>query len=187
MDTKSLIIENAKILFQQKGYNGVGLNEILKISKVTKGSLYHHFPNGKEELLIACLQSMSDTITSNIERIFNQYETIQEASQAMIDMIIADFERDGTITGYTITSIVSEMGSLSESVRQTCTNLYAKIQSICFKKLIAEGFSTEKANSISLVLLAIFEGAIILCLTKKTSEPLKMISDELTNVLKGYK
>ena len=58
MDTKSLIIDIATSLFQQKGYLGVGLNEILKACNISKGSLYHHFPNGKEELLIACLQSM---------------------------------------------------------------------------------------------------------------------------------
>jgi TetR/AcrR family transcriptional regulator, lmrAB and yxaGH operons repressor len=55
MDTKSLLIDTATTLFQQKGYKSVGLNEILKACNVTKGALYHHFPNGKEELLITCL------------------------------------------------------------------------------------------------------------------------------------
>ncbi len=53
MDTKSLIIKIATNLFQQKGYIGVGVNEILKACTITKGAHYHHFPNGKEELLIA--------------------------------------------------------------------------------------------------------------------------------------
>ena len=56
MDTKSQIIYIATNLFQQKGYKGVGVSEILKACNITKGALYHHFPNGKEELLIACLQ-----------------------------------------------------------------------------------------------------------------------------------
>lgn len=57
MDTKSLMIEKATLLFQQKGYKSVGVSEILKACDVTKGALYHHFPNGKEELLIACLKA----------------------------------------------------------------------------------------------------------------------------------
>ncbi|MGG3804237.1 TetR/AcrR family transcriptional regulator [Metabacillus fastidiosus] len=44
MDTKSLIIEIATNLFQQKGYKSVGVNEILKACNITKGALYHHFP-----------------------------------------------------------------------------------------------------------------------------------------------
>lgn len=70
MDTKSRIIDIATSLFQQKGYLGVGLNEILKACNISKGSLYHHFPNGKEELLIACLHSLNEAITTHMEEIF---------------------------------------------------------------------------------------------------------------------
>ena len=80
MDTKSLIIDIATRLFQQKGYMGVGLNEILKACNISKGALYHHFPNGKEELLIACLKSMNEAITTDIEEIFKRYPTTQEAT-----------------------------------------------------------------------------------------------------------
>jgi TetR/AcrR family transcriptional repressor of lmrAB and yxaGH operons len=71
-DTKSLIIDIATTLFQKKGYLGVGLNEILKACNLSKGSFYHHFPNGKEELLIACLQLMDEEITTSIENIFKR-------------------------------------------------------------------------------------------------------------------
>ena len=79
MDTKSLIIDIATNLFQQKGYLGVGVNEILKACNITKGSLYHHFPNGKEELLIACLQSMNEAITTDIE---DNFQTISNYSRS---------------------------------------------------------------------------------------------------------
>src|SRR3954464_13953815 len=117
MDTKSLIIDIAASLFQQKGYLGVGLNEILKACNIAKGSLYHHFPNGKEELLIACLHSMNIAITTDMEDIFKRYQTTQEATHAVIEKLIADFEREGTISGYTFSSIVREMATLSEPVR----------------------------------------------------------------------
>ena len=120
MDTKSLIIDIATTLFQQKGYLGVGLNEILKACNISKGSLYHHFPNGKEELLIACLQSLNEVITKDIEEIFERYPTTQEATQAMIEKLIVNLKREGTITGYTFSSIVSEMGSLSDPIRNAC-------------------------------------------------------------------
>lgn len=99
-DTKSMIIDISTTLFQQKGYKGVGLNEILKECKITKGSLYHHFPNGKEELLIACLDSMSRAITTDIEDIFNRCQTTREAVQVMLEQLIGDYERQGTIAGY---------------------------------------------------------------------------------------
>lgn len=184
MDTKSLIIEIATNLFQQKGYKGVGVNEILKECNLTKGGLYHHFPGGKEELLIACLQSMNKAITEDIEVIFNQYPSTIEATQAMISKLIAVFDQEGTIAGYTFNSIVSEMASLSEPVRNACSSLYTKIQGIYAAKLIDDGFSDVKAKSIALMMTASIEGGMMLCLTEKASEPLKTISSVLPNILK---
>lgn len=184
MDTKSLIIDIAASLFQQKGYLGVGLNEILKACNISKGALYHHFPNGKEELLIACLHSMDEAITTDIVDIFRQYPTTGEATKAMIEVLVADFDHEGTITGHTFSSIVSEMASLSEPVRNACSDLYTKIQGIYFNKLVADGFSKESAHSISLMMTASIEGGMLLCLTQKTSDPLKVISQVLPNLLK---
>ncbi|WP_338452286.1 TetR/AcrR family transcriptional regulator [Niallia oryzisoli] len=183
-DTKSMIIDISTTLFQQKGYKGVGLNEILKECKITKGSLYHHFPNGKEELLIACLDSMSRAITTDIEDIFKRSLSTREALQVMIEQLIGDFERQGTIAGYTFTSIVSEMASFSEPVRNACSDLYTKMQGIYVIKLHEDGFSKETADSLALMMTASIEGGIMLCLTQKTSEPLKTISHVLLNLLK---
>ncbi len=187
MDTKSLIIEIATKLFQQKGYMGVGLSEILKACNISKGSLYHHFPNGKEELLVACLQSLNEVITLDIENIFDQHPTTKEATQAMIEKLIVHFETEGTIVGYTFSSIVSEMASLSEPVRNACSLLYSKMQRIYSNKLVADGFSTETAHSIALTMVATIEGGMLLCLTQNASDPLKTISLVLPNILQEFK
>lgn len=184
MDTKLMIIDVAIPLFQQKGYMGVGLIELLKACKISKGSFYHHFPNGKEELLIACLQSISESITTGIERIFSEHFTTQEATQVMIEKLVTYFEQDGSIASYTISSIVSEMESLSEPVRNTCSDLYLKMQGIYSNKLVEDGFSKEKADSIALMMTASIEGGIMLCLTQKASAPLKVISQILPELLK---
>jgi len=187
MDTKSLIVDMATKLFQQKGYKGVGLTEILKACNITKGGLYHHFPNGKEELLIACLQSLNEAITMDIESIFQKYQSTHEATEAMIEKLISILEKEGTITGYTFSSIVSEMATLSEPVRSACGALYEKIQDIFRAKLLADGFSMESAASVSLFMNASIEGAMTLCLTQQSSEPLKTIRILLPNILKSYK
>ena len=150
---------------------------------MSKGSLYHHFPNGKEELLIVCLQTLEDTITMDIEEIFERYPTTKEASKAMIEKLVVNFETEGTITGYTFSSIVSEMASLSDPVRNACAHLYQKIQGIYLDKLLADGFSKEKAHSIAVMMTATIEGGMLLCLTQKASEPLKIISQALPKLI----
>ncbi|QUG40351.1 TetR/AcrR family transcriptional regulator [Psychrobacillus sp. INOP01] len=186
MDTKSLLIETATILFQQKGYKTVGLNEILKACKVTKGALYHHFPNGKDELLITCLHALKEEITTDIEAIFSKHLSTKDAIISMIDTLISSFEKDGTITGYTFSSIVSEMSTMSEPVRKACSELYENIEHIYCTKLLADGFSAETAAAISLLLTASIEGAMMLCLTQQSTDPLKTIANLLPNLLERF-
>ncbi|WEK54118.1 MAG: TetR/AcrR family transcriptional regulator [Candidatus Cohnella colombiensis] len=186
MDSKSLIIDIATMLFQQKGFKGVGLNEILKACNLSKGSLYHHFPNGKEELLIACLQSLNEAITKDIEEVFKRYPTTQEATNAIIEKLIVKYETEGTIEGYTFSSMVSEMATLSDPIRNACYQLYQNVQQIFSTKLIADGFSKETAHSIALMMNASIEGGLMLCLTQKASEPLRVVAEVLPNLLKGY-
>jgi TetR/AcrR family transcriptional repressor of lmrAB and yxaGH operons len=183
VDTKSLMIDTATILFQQKGYKSVGLNEILKACNVTKGALYHHFPKGKEELLIACLQALKEAITTDIEEIFSGHASTKEAAQATIAKLINNLETEGTITGYTFSSIVSEMATVSEPVRHACNALYDSIQNIYCAKLVEDGFSNESASAIALLLTASIEGAMLLCLTRKSTEPLRTIGTRLPNLL----
>ncbi len=44
------IVRAAAKLFRKQGYSRTGLNDILAESKAPKGSLYHYFPKGKEQL-----------------------------------------------------------------------------------------------------------------------------------------
>lgn len=184
MDTKSLLIEVATKLFQQKGYKGVGLTEIIKACNVTKGALYHHFPNGKEALLIACLQSLHESITTHIESIFQRHMTTKAAVQEMIEGLIQNIEVEGTVAGYTFSSMVSEMATLSEPVRTACNALYESIGCIYTTKLQADGYAESDASAISILMVSTIEGAMLLCLTQKSSAPLKIISDSLPKLLK---
>lgn len=75
------------------------------------------------------------------------------------------------------------MAALSDAVRGACGELYEKMQAIYFQKLLADGISEEKAKSIALFMTASIEGGMMLCLTKKTSDPLKHINQLLPKAI----
>jgi TetR/AcrR family transcriptional repressor of lmrAB and yxaGH operons len=57
--TRERILRAAIRLFQQRGYHGTGLSEILADADAPKGSLYHHFPHGKAQLGVAAIDAVA--------------------------------------------------------------------------------------------------------------------------------
>jgi AcrR family transcriptional regulator len=53
------LISAARSLFAERGYAGVGTEEIVQQAGLTRGALYHHFKGGKEELFRAVLVQVS--------------------------------------------------------------------------------------------------------------------------------
>jgi len=183
MDKKAYIINIATSLFQKKGYMSVGLNELLSACNISRGAFYHHFPLGKEQLLITCLASLREFIAEDSKRIINNHNTTAEAVQAILKQLINDYTSKGTIVGYTFTSIVSEMGAVSEEVRKACTSLYEELETIISKKLEQDGKEREAAKQHALFIVSTIEGGIILTLTKKTVQPLEIIAHQLKRIL----
>jgi len=184
MDTKTYIIETATALFQKKGYMSVGLTELLQTCNISKGAFYHHFPLGKEQLLITCLETINQMISQDMKIIFDTYDTTREAILAVLDKLIHAYDTNGTIVGYTFTSIVSEMGTLSENVRLACEGVYENIERIIAHKLEKEGIASVEAKQQALLITVTIEGGIMLSLTKRTSGPLRIISQQLGRKMK---
>ena len=62
-------METAATLFRRQGYAATGLNQILDEASVKAGSLYHHFPQGKQELAAAVV----DTAGGGIEQLLRRF------------------------------------------------------------------------------------------------------------------
>jgi AcrR family transcriptional regulator len=60
-DTRTRLILTAMRLFRDKGYGSTSVADVLQAARVNSGSLYHFFP-GKQDLLLAVLDSYHDGI-----------------------------------------------------------------------------------------------------------------------------
>lgn len=65
MSKEEVIAQFTKV-FRQYGYEGATLARLSEATGLGKASLYHHFPNGKEEMAAVVLKSMSDRLKASI-------------------------------------------------------------------------------------------------------------------------
>lgn len=64
--TVAALVTAGRELFAERGYAGVGTEEIVQRAGVTRGALYHHFRGGKEELFRAVLVQVSAEIVQKV-------------------------------------------------------------------------------------------------------------------------
>lgn len=72
--TTAALIAAARALFAERGYAGVGTEEIVQRAGVTRGALYHHFRGGKEDLFRAVLVQVSAETTQRVIAAANTVE-----------------------------------------------------------------------------------------------------------------
>ncbi|WP_053362455.1 TetR/AcrR family transcriptional regulator [Bacillus sp. FJAT-27251] len=177
------IITTASRLFQLYGYQGVGLNEIIKESGTSKGSFYYYFPGGKEELAIASIQYTKEMISNKILIATKGINDPVKAIQAYLHNMCVEY-REGTILGVRIGTIAGETALINDPIRLACKAALDEWKTVFSEKFIAAGWSEEQSRNLSLTVHAMIEGAIILCLTEKSDLPLRIIADQIPFLLK---
>ncbi len=63
--TAASILMSAKKLFGERGYDNTPMEEVVRLSGVTRGALYHHF-KGKKGLFLAVFEDALDEIKARI-------------------------------------------------------------------------------------------------------------------------
>src|SRR6478672_2209406 len=82
-------IDAAALLFRRQGYAATGVNQILQTADVKAGSLYHHFPNGKQELAAAVVASAGRDIEHLLRRFLDNDLAVADIVDAWIDLMSA--------------------------------------------------------------------------------------------------
>ncbi|MFJ9462249.1 TetR/AcrR family transcriptional regulator [Viridibacillus arvi] len=185
--SRERILKAATRLFHLNGYHATGLNQIIKESGAPKGSLYHHFPNGKEQLAIEAIQTSASLIAAEIKEHLNTIADPIEAFQHHIDVIAKRFdniEDADSLTTVPFGLIASETALVNESMRIVCEDTYLCWEKLYKEKLLANGYSDEQATNISTTLNALIEGGVTLSLTQKYGGPLYRVGQMLPLLLK---
>ena len=181
--SKDILTEVASRLFRLRGYYGVGLNDIIEESGIPKGSLYHYFPGGKEELAIDAIKHSKSIVSNEIQEVFLRIKDPIKAFQAHIIQLSEYIEENGHLLGLSIGTIAGEKHSTSEPIRLACQSAFLGWQSIYMNKILAMGFNEQQSKDLSIMIHALIEGGILLSLTEKSGKSLQVIARQIPLLL----
>ena len=74
-------------LFREKGFDGAAVSDISESTGLGKSSLYHHFPNGKEEMALAVLAHLDEQLERALFEPMRSAESPRKKLNRMLDTI----------------------------------------------------------------------------------------------------
>lgn len=84
MNTKEQLLNQAVIIFVERGYDNTSINDITNACNITKGAFYHHFKN-KDEIFIEAITVIVDEIEKWIDEKILSSKNIEELIKSLFD------------------------------------------------------------------------------------------------------
>jgi TetR/AcrR family transcriptional regulator, lmrAB and yxaGH operons repressor len=181
--TKEIILKTATRLFQTQGYNGTGINQIIEESGTPKGSLYYHFPKGKEEIALEAIHLMKKLVLEAARKDLDSADDAVKAFQQHVKNIALFFDTQDRMEGLKIGLLAAETANTHETLRLACESTFKEWKNLYAEKLEQSGYKTTKAQELAVTINALLEGAITISLTSKSGDTLRIIANQIPALL----
>lgn len=183
--TRDQLIETTCKLLEMQGYHATGLNQIIRESGAPRGSLYYHFPEGKEELTTEAVERSGKRIEERIQRALAENDDPGASIGAFVHQIAYYVEASEFRTGGPLMTVAMETVTTSERLNGACRAAYQRIQNAFQRKLQTSGYALEEATELAIFITAAIEGGIVLSRTAHSGEPLRRVAERLTRLLRS--
>ncbi len=182
LPTRDRILSAAKHLFQRRGYYAVGTAEILTEARAPKGSMYHHFPGGKEQIAIAAVETIRGDMMAMLKQLeasqLSVAETLRQLAKGMARWLKDSNYREGTMLASTTVGSVPNLPNLHAAIKDG----FDEWREHLAKRLTQEGWSPAAANNMAQTIIAGIEGAMILARIDQDERVVVKIADALAGL-----
>ena len=182
-DTRTNMLISAAEVMRERGAAGVTIDEVLTRSGAPRGSVYHHFPDGRNQILAEALQYAGEAITAKIDAAAGRgAKVLLRQFVELWEHLLADSDFNA---GCPV--VAAAIGSADDEVRLTAEagRIFAHWRTALTRAFIADGFHESDADSLAVMSIAALEGAVMLCRSTRSADPLRKIHDELEFLVKA--
>ncbi|MFX0579775.1 TetR/AcrR family transcriptional regulator [Nocardia nepalensis] len=181
--TSGQLVESMLELIQASGYSGTGLNTVVEHAGAPKGSLYFHFPEGKEQLGAKAIELAAERfralLADTTPRAASPGQVIRQVVEVLAGLVAdSDFQ-----LGCPVSVVTLEMGAHSERLRTACAAAFESWIAPVREYLIAAGHPEAAARTLATAAVSAVEGAVIVARAKRDVEPLHSTAQVLAVLL----
>lgn len=166
-----MVSERADVLpalaevFREHGFEGASLSLISQRTRLGKGSLYHFFPGGKEEMASAVLEQIDAWFTANVFRPLREATEPMRAISGMLQAVDDYFQSGGRVCLIGVFALGDTRDRFARQIR----SYFAIWSTVLAEALTRLGRNDEVARDLAEDTLASIQGALVL--TRALNDP----------------
>ncbi len=161
----------AASLFRVRGYSGIGIAELLEKSGAPRGSLYFHFPGGKEQI-------GAEVINGFAVRTAARFRELDESGVELgkfIEIVFKTTAKESNACDFhgscPIAAIAAGFGAEDELLAEAIRNCFAAWEAAISDAARKRGMSEDNAAVFASAFLASMEGAFVLSKAQRSTAP----------------
>lgn len=182
-ETRARLIAATRALIEAKGYHGTGLNEVITTSGAPRGSLYHHFPGGKDQLVAEALvvagREVDGIVAEAASTARDSRELVSALLGALADrMVAADYAK-----GCPVATVALEVAATNDTLQAICDGIYTDWRRALAEALLADGHLATDVDDLAAAVLALVEGALVLARAARSRTPVDQAGRHIARLL----
>src|SRR5215217_2152391 len=171
-DTRTHMIETTAGLVHRRGFHGTSLNEILEESGAPRGSLYYHFPGGKEELVLEATRQGVAIVTQLLKEVLADSPDPADGVRAFVEAAAHELRNSGYVFGCPVAPIVLDSPE-SSVLAEVCQEALEEWQQVFVEGFGSAGIERGRAESLANMIVCGLEGGLILARARRDTAPLE--------------
>jgi TetR/AcrR family transcriptional repressor of lmrAB and yxaGH operons len=171
-------------LLARRGYNGMGLKALSQAAGLPYGSIYHHFPGGKEEIAASAIGNLGALVEQLLTSLFASMPA-DRAVTAMFDHMAGRLEASDWAAGCAIGTPAQDGATDSAVVRAACDGALAAMVVAIADALTVAGLPAARAHDLATGVVAAYEGATILARVQRSAGPLHATARTMAALLRN--
>jgi AcrR family transcriptional regulator len=172
--TRERLVDATAELLQRSGFHATGVKEIVERAGAPFGSMYHHFPGGKEQLAAAAITRSGLAYGELIALFFGDDVTdLVEATSTFFAGAAWTLIETDYVDACPIATVALEVSSSNETLRVASAAVFEDWVTRAADRFVHHGVDVEEAPSLARVVIMLLEGAFLLSRTMRTTLPLE--------------
>jgi AcrR family transcriptional regulator len=177
--TRQRIVDTSADLLRRQGYVATGLKQIVTEAQAPFGSVYHHFPGGKEQLGAEAIRISGALYEQLIPAVFDPAPDLPSAVRAFFSGAAEHVRATDYADACPIATVALEVSSSSEPMREACEEVFERWLAAGSGRFAAAGLADDAARELAVAMFVALEGAFILARATRSTEALT-VAGELT-------